>query len=163
MSYELLKGFVSDTKPKPKLSDMMFATMLPRDMRLLNYVENKIAPNVPPITEMMYTKLSFLPGRKYIKVVYDKSDVAGVMVYTKVDSIVEVNVLGVLPGFEDINLEEYMIKYIKTTEQATKSGIDYIVLTFNPPGKDVNQLRANGFYTDIKGRDFLKLNCSAGE
>ena len=85
------------------------------------------------------------------------------MVYTKVDSIVEVNVLGVLPGFEDINLEEYMIKYIKTTEQATKGGIDYIVLTFNPPGKDVNQLRANGFYTDIKGRDFLKLNCSAGE
>ena len=163
MSYDLLKGFVSDTKPKPKLSEMMFATMLPRDMRLLNYVENKIAPNVPPMTELMYTKLSFLPGRKYIKVVHDKSDIAGVMVYTKYNSTVEVNVLGVLPGFENIGLEEYMIKYIKTTEQATKSGVDYIILTFNPPGKDVNQLRANGFYTDPKGRDFLKLNCSAGE
>ena len=163
MSYDLLKGFVSDTKPKPKLSDMMFATMLPRDMRLLNYVEDKIAPNVPPITEMMYTELSFLPGSKYIKVVHDKSDIAGVMVYTKYNSTVEVNVLGVLPGFENIGLEEYMIKYIKTTEQATKSGVDYIILTFNPPGKDVSQLRANGFYTDPKGRDFLRLNCSAGE
>ena len=112
---------------------------------------------------MMYTKLSFLPGRKYIKVVHDKSDIAGVMVYTKYNSTVEVNVLGVLPGFENIGLEEYMIKYIKTTEQATKSGVDYIILTFNPPGKDVNQLRANGFYTDPKGRDFLRLNCSAGE